>query len=969
MKLLKKSGFGVLIGIAAAFIANFTYTYILGDLWYGLEQRTYDLRYQFKYPSGLLDTYSNEKKYVNENIVIVDIDERSFSKLGPYWKWPRSYAGEVAYNLSKGNAAAVLFDIFYSSANFGKEESDKFLELIQNGGFDIPDSDRLFNYVKSRFNYDSVFVDYTERSGNVIHALKLEDTTAYQFKSDYERKTTEKWRKKMNPSSSALLIDLSGKIVNKQVLDGSFPELTSAADRVGFINVVPERDGVIRRINLLMGFNGYTYPALALQAAMRVLGVTLNDIEIDLGKHLNLGPKFRVIKDSSGLLKTSYPDVSWQMAEALLKKKDEVRSLKDGQSLTITEKIVLVKGEKGVYFDYLNGSVSYLSILDLKNITVSDLEGLPKGQPVQIGDNTGLIKEESGLYTLVELANNQNEIYDLSLSLLLQLKEITEEQLREAYSKGRITISEKFTASKIAGKVRINQCMVLRDEVLEDFLGTDKSEIDKLSNGEQLGFGPDLKIPVDERGSLLIDFQGAPKKPYQYISFYDVKAGRIPEEYYAGKVFVLGSSATALFDIVSTPLGGDYPGVEIHATVVDDLLNSKYIRTLTSGDAFLVLLLLTVLIAVFTSALRPVISIVITVLFMISYVIFTFFVFSDNSLWLEIIKPIMGIMSAFIAAMIYRYLSEEKDKKFLQSSFKQYISPELIDMMYEKKSMPELGGEEGIRTAYFTDIQGFSTFSEALGSPKKLVELLNEYLSGMTNILLSQKGTLDKYEGDAIIAFFGAPMPMADHADRAVLTAVAMQEKLLELRKKWASEGEKWPQIVKEMHMRIGINTGEIVTGNMGCEVRMNYTMMGDAVNLAARLESGAKQYGVYSMCSGETLEAVSRGTVVTRELDMIRVVGKSKPVKIFEIMGRDGEISQKTQDCIGLFSEGLEAYRKKEWDQAVNKFTKSLELEPFLNEPGVKTWPSRVFIERCEMFKAEPPEGEWDGVYTATSK
>ncbi len=309
-----------------------------------------------------------------------------------------------------------------------------------------------------------------------------------------------------------------------------------------------------------------------------------------------------------------------------------------------------------------------------------------------------------------------------------------------------------------------------------------------------------------------------------------------------------------------------------------------------------------------------------------------------------------------------------KDKKFLKQAFSNYISPELIDEMYSNGTPPKLGGDSGIRTAYFTDIQGFSTFSEKL-SATKLVELLNEYLTDMTDVLLHDKGTLDKYEGDAIIAFFGAPLPLEDHAARACKVALSMQGKLDLLRVKWTAEGDKWPKFVHDMRMRIGINSGDIVTGNMGSKNRMNYTMMGDSVNLAARLEEAAKQYGIFTHVTSFTKD-LTGDQFDWRELDTIRVVGKSEPVTTFELLGEKGKTDKLLVDLLTQFNSGIALYKAQKWDEAIKTFTATLELEyqrfPMLKH---KTNPSKIYIERCEMFKQNPPPANWDGVYTLTEK
>jgi len=363
------------------------------------------------------------------------------------------------------------------------------------------------------------------------------------------------------------------------------------------------------------------------------------------------------------------------------------------------------------------------------------------------------------------------------------------------------------------------------------------------------------------------------------------------------------------------------------------------------------------------------------------------------------VYPLLTIFLIYTTLTAYHYLVEERSKRFLHSTFSSYLSPELIEDMVLSETMPELGGEERMITAYFTDIQGFSNFSEKL-TAQQLVELLNEYLSRMTDILLKAQGTLDKYEGDAIIAFIGAPMLIPDHTLRACRVAIDMQGELLDLREKWKMEkqipnesnrntknlppdewipGDKWPRVVHDVKMRIGINSGEMVVGNMGSSMRMNYTIMGDSVNLAARLEEGAKQYGIYTAVSEYTLNTEyinSRGEkeramdlVEARFIDNIVVVGKSEPVKIYELCAMKGDLTPNEEELFNLFDRGIKHYLRMEWDAAIDFFKESLKFERI---PDGNTTPSEVYIKRCEAFKEEPPvaPGEkWDGVFRMAKK
>jgi adenylate cyclase len=506
-------------------------------------------------------------------------------------------------------------------------------------------------------------------------------------------------------------------------------------------------------------------------------------------------------------------------------------------------------------------------------------------------------------------------------------------------------------------------------------------------------------VPLDAEGKMLINYRGA-EGTFAYISALDILEDRTPREALEGKVVFVGTSAAGLKDLRVSPLDSVFPGVEVHANVVDNILSRDFLHSPdwapgAEASAVLIAGLASTMLLAFAGALWSAVPIAA----------------AGAGLWFGAAKlmqaqgivlsplyPFLTLLTQFTVLSLLKFRQEEGHKKFIHSTFKSYLSPELIDDMVKNKTMPELGGQAKQISAYFTDIQSFSTFSEKLTAPQ-LVELLNEYLSAMTDILIAEGGTLDKYEGDAIIAFFGAPMDMPDHAYRACATAVAMQGALAELRDKWkgesAQEGEerntknlaadqwapgaKWPAIVHDMKMRIGINCGEIVVGNMGSSMRMNYTMMGDAVNLAARLEEAAKQYGIFTALSGSMLtqpavdesgrECKVQDLVEVRLVDRIIVVGKSEPVGIYELCALKGGLSESEKQLFQLFGQGFELYTKMQWDEAVAVLEEAETYERF---PHHKTTPSRVLMERCRQFKENPPVpvGEtWDGVIRLTKK
>ena len=472
-------------------------------------------------------------------------------------------------------------------------------------------------------------------------------------------------------------------------------------------------------------------------------------------------------------------------------------------------------------------------------------------------------------------------------------------------------------------------------------------------------------IPIDPQGRLWVNYYGS-HRTFRYIPYAWITPEMLPAEYFQGKILLIGSTLPGLMDLRNTPVQEAFPGVEIHANVIMSILMNEFVRPVSKGTMFLIVVILGLVLGAILVWFKALVSLLITAAAVGGWMLFTYARFLGGLEVLEMVRPIISIGATFLSVNLYQYLVLEKDKRFLRKTFSTYVSPELIEQMVDSKLEPQLGGESGVRTAYFTDIQSFSSFSEIL-TAKQLVALLNEYLTSMTDILLNEGGTLDKFEGDAIVGIFGAPMPMEDHALRALRTALGMQEAQAELRQKWASEGNKWPQLVHNMRMRIGVHSGEFVTGNMGTITRMNYTMMGDVVNTAARLEASAKQYGIYIQCTTEALNLAGPDLFEWREIDKVRVVGKSKAVETVEIMSRKGQLDGSLLEMRDIYQKGIALYRQQQWDRARKTFEESERLEEVF--PKRPNTPSRVYIERCGHFKANPPGDDWDGSWTLTAK
>lgn len=450
----------------------------------------------------------------------------------------------------------------------------------------------------------------------------------------------------------------------------------------------------------------------------------------------------------------------------------------------------------------------------------------------------------------------------------------------------------------------------------------------------------------------------------------DFGIGLLYDEVFKDKIVIIGSTMPVLQDFHPTPFAsGDFPrpGFEIHAHALQTILDGNYISKQSEFSQLALMALAAFFIVFLVSFLNQKFGagwgFLATLVVMGGYYSLAIYLFLSVQLFVNVSGVLITVFLAQVTTIGYEYLNEQREKRRIKGMFSSYVSPTLVEQMIESGEEPKLGGEDTYMTAFFSDIVSFSTFSEKL-EPKQLVALINEYLTAMTDILNDQGGTLDKFIGDAIVAFFGAPVYIDDHALRACISSQLMERKLAELRVKWKKDGT-WPDIVHQMQHRMGMNTGEMVTGNMGSERRFNYTMMGDNVNLAARCESGAKAYHVYTMVTEPTKEEAEKhgDDCLFRKLDTIVVKGRSKPVTMYEIAGLRADAQQQLFDCIGLYEQGMAAYYNQEWDRALGYFNQSLPIEAHLQNP------SQIFIERCKMMKEHPPGDDWNGVFIMTSK
>ena len=471
-----------------------------------------------------------------------------------------------------------------------------------------------------------------------------------------------------------------------------------------------------------------------------------------------------------------------------------------------------------------------------------------------------------------------------------------------------------------------------------------------------LKFGPELSLVPDPIGRVMINYRGG-VRTYPYVSLADVVARNFRPGTFRDKIVLVGASATGIGDLRSTPYGGlDYPGVEIHANLIDNILNGDFLvrgPKQVLADLGLIFLL-GVPLGLWLALVKPR-WLLLGLLLIVPLTGGVYYAFLHDW-WLNFSIPSLTLISNVGMVALYRALVEEREKRKVRGAFQQYLSPEVIRRLLESPELVQPRKTE--ITVMFSDIRGFTTISEKLDA-QELALLLNQYLTSMTKIVFAHGGTLDKYIGDAVMAFWGAPFEDSSHAANACRSALEMLERLDVLQQQWKAEGK--PRI----DIGVGLNTGVASVGNMGSELRYGYTAMGDTVNLSARLEGLNKEYGTRLLVTESTYRAAADSGLLFRELDLIRVKGKLQPVTIYELVGRSESIINgpgEWAECLEMFARGRACYQQRNWAEAEAIFQEMLVRWP-------QDGPARTFQVRCQDYLSQEPEATWDGVYVMAHK
>jgi len=463
-------------------------------------------------------------------------------------------------------------------------------------------------------------------------------------------------------------------------------------------------------------------------------------------------------------------------------------------------------------------------------------------------------------------------------------------------------------------------------------------------------------IPTDENGQMRINYLGPPKT-FPHYSITDILHGRTPAGTFTDRIVIVGATAVGTHDLRSTPLSPVFPGVEIHANIIDTMLTGRFITKPQWSRIFDLLAILTIgmLPGYYLSRVRALPGILITLGIFSLHIFVTRWLFIHLSLWLNMIYPLISLTFSYSFITVFRYTTVERERRKIKGTFRQYVAPMVIEEMLKDPDQLKLGGEEKILTVLFSDLERFTSYSEHYG-PREMIKILSEYFNRVSEEIFKQRGTLKEYVGDEVMAFFGAPIEQPDHAKRACEAALAMRDARHRLSKEWADTGRPI------LHARTGVNSGPMLLGNLGSRYRFAYGVLGDQVNLGSRLEGLNKQYKT-SIIIGENTYELVKDDFILRNLDLVRVVGKEQCVRVYELVDRAGvTLPPEHQGALEAYAAGYDEYCRQHWNRAIEHFKRSLELRP---DDG----PSKTMLKRCMVFKDDPPPEDWECVFEPKTK
>ncbi|MFH1007151.1 MAG: adenylate/guanylate cyclase domain-containing protein [Candidatus Latescibacterota bacterium] len=878
------------------------------------ELRMLDARYQLR---GTIP--------MSPQIATADIDTRTLGVEGRWQDWARDKHARMIETLGALGAKTVCMDMYFP------EPSISLLPKEQLAQVDISSREDVLKLFP---DHDAELESAMRRAGNVFvgQSFKVSPDQNPEYVRQHIRKRTEQQEEAWKLLEPYLIQEQEVGTIEQYIeMEPPLPRLIQAAKGVGFAQTVSDIDGVVRRYPLILCYDGRLIPSLGLIAACDYVGVSLEQVIVVPGDFVKL-PNARfpggavhdltIPIDDKGRMMVNWAGDWW-----------------DEHFFHVPAHLLMAPTESSLMMEAA-------VLKDVKRMMHEDTAlmrspALLLQKARERGMNEGLSEQA---YLLVRYASGFEQALQADRSLSLEAFFKAQDVPLE-----RIPPEQRDFFSKIFDQVKRNLSIV---EILESQPGLSVEEVAKVLGVRQWeGLRGDVATIRDllARGGV-----GPEHHPLYFLSVVLEDRVLLPSDF-EGKVFFYGLTATGTHDLNPMPYNARYPMLGLHANALNTILAEQFLIHCPEWLHVLIMLGLGILVGVFVPRFRAVTGALIMLGASVIYFGLVFLFFSSKGIWVDVVGP-MGILGiGYLAVTVYNYVAEEKEKGFIRGAFGQFLSPAVVNHLIDHpEALTQLGGETKVMTAFFSDVEGFTSISEALG-PQRLVLLLNEYLDKMTHIIADYEGTVDKFEGDAVIAFYGAPIDLADHAQRACLATLDMQAELVTLRAKWREEG------FPELFVRIGVNSGQMMVGNMGSYTRMDYTMLGDAVNVAARLEPLNKLYGTYTMIGEDTYKA-AESVIEAREVDTVRLVGKADPIVVYELLSRKGKMGETMAEAIRLYREALALYKARRWDEAMAAFGEVLLLSP---EDG----PSKTYLGRCRQFKVTPPPEDWDGVYKVQTK
>jgi len=475
-----------------------------------------------------------------------------------------------------------------------------------------------------------------------------------------------------------------------------------------------------------------------------------------------------------------------------------------------------------------------------------------------------------------------------------------------------------------------------------------------------------FQIPTDRNGQLWIHF--AHHDPSIFVSAADVLEGTAPLEKFAGKLVLIGTSAVGLNDIKTTPVSPAMPGVEVHAQVIESALTRAVLSQPSYGIVveFCAAILFGLLVIAFAPQFGPVTLVAVGALFATLLIGISWYFYTQQRLLIDFTYPLLSTTAIYLTLIFASFVREQAQRRQIRSAFSQYLSPALVEQLAQSPEKLVLGGEERELTVMFSDVRGFTTISESYKhDPQGLTALMNRFLTPLTNAILARKGYIDKYMGDAIMAFWNAPLDDREHQVNACSAALDMLERIDVLNQQREVEAKEGGHAFVPINVGVGLNTGACTVGNMGSDVKFNYSVLGDSVNLASRLEGQSKEYGFPIIVGSKTALAVKEKFAIL-ELDFIMVKGKKEPEVIYAIAGReDVAHSGRFQRLRNLTIEMLACYRSRDWDGALA----AIERGRRTDDAGALELLYNLYEARIRGYRENPPPEDWNGAFALLTK